>query len=232
MVAAYLDLIGETYLTDAKALANDNIVYGHLSETMGYINIVAMQEFSEDGDDIAALEIAMTTIVKELADVETIVIDVRFNGGGDDANAVFIAGYFAEQKTLAFSKRAWDGRTFLEKHDIFIEPAAGTRFTQDVYLLTSNYTTSAGEVFTLTMNVLPQVTTIGETTQGAFSDILLVFLPNGWLVTLSNEEYAAHDGTVYEGLGIPPQIEQLMSADDLAEGRDAVIDRVLELEQN
>ena len=174
----------------------------------------------------------MTAIVKDLADTKTIVMDVRFNGGGDDANALFIAGYFAEQKTLAFSKRAWDGSTFLEKHDIFIEPGRGTHLTQDVYLLTSNYTTSAGETFILAMNALPQVTSMGETTQGAFSDILLVFLPNGWLVTLSNEEYASHNGTVYEGIGIPPKIEELMSSDALAEGRDPVIDRVLEVAES
>ena len=30
------------------------------------------------------------------------------------------------------------------------------------------------------MTALPQVTTLGETTQGAFSDLLFVFLPNGW----------------------------------------------------
>jgi carboxyl-terminal processing protease len=231
VVAAYRDLVTEKYVLDARTLANDVIVYGHLSGAVGYINILAMQGFSEDGDDLAVLEAAMPTIVRDLADTQTIVVDVRFNGGGDDANAIFIAGYFAEQKTLAFSKRVWDGSMFLEKHDIFIEPATRPHFTQAVYLLTSNYTTSAGEVFTLTMNPLPQVISIGETTQGAFSDILFVFLPNGWLVTLSNEEYASHDGIVYEGTGVPPQIEVPMNSQALETGQDPILERVLTLVQ-
>ena len=72
------------------------------------------------------------------------------------------------------------------------------------------------------MNALPQVTTIGETTQGGLSDLLFVFLPNGWLVTLSNEQYTSHDRIVYEGVGIPPEIELLMSPDSLAEGRETL----------
>ncbi len=228
VVAAAVDLITEKYVQDAKVLANETILYGHLSETVGYINVLAMQGFGEEGQDIAAIDEAMLTIAQDLADTDTIVVDVRFNGGGDDANAIAIASYFADEKRLAFSKAAWDGRAFLEAHDIFVEPAIGARFTQDVYLLISNYTTSAGEVFVLAMGALPQVTRVGETTQGAFSDILPVFLPNGWFLTLSNERYAAHDGVVYEGPGIPPQREAPMSSEALQSGKDPVLDFVLD----
>jgi hypothetical protein len=37
--------------------------------------------------------------------------------------------------------------------------------------------------------------------------MLLLQLPNGWKVSLSNEVYRAVDGNVYEGRGIPVQIE-------------------------
>jgi hypothetical protein len=230
IVVEYAALVVENYLIDEpQIVANEQIIYGHLSDTIGYINLLSMQEFSTDGDDLAALESAMEAIVADLADVETIVVDVRFNPGGTDQNAVFIAGYFAPESTLAFSKAVWDGQAFVELGDVLIEPAEDEHFTQDVYLLTSNYTTSAGEVFTMTMNALPQVTTVGETTQGAFSDILPVFLPNGWLVTLSNERYTAYDGQVYEGPGLQPTVEVAMSPEALAAGDDPVIERVLEL---
>lgn len=230
VIEAYVELIAEHYLIDEPhLLANDQILYGRLTETVGYINFLSMHEFSDTGEDRAALETAMATLVTEFADVETIVIDVRFNPGGADVNAVLIAGYFTEATPLAFSKQVWDGEAFLEPHDIMIEPAVGAHFTQEVYLLTSNYTTSGGEVFTMTMTALPQVTTAGEATQGAFSDILPVILPNGWLVTLSNERYSSHDGQVYEGLGVPPMIEEPMQAEALEVGVDPIIDRVLRL---
>ncbi|MBC7870395.1 MAG: S41 family peptidase [Chitinophagaceae bacterium] len=230
VIAEYVNLIVDNYLIDEpQLLANEQIIYGHLSETVGYINFLSMYEFSTDGDDIAALESAMATLLADLSDVETIVIDVRFNPGGADKNAVYIAGYFTDVSTLAFSKQVWDGETFLELHDITIEPTAGEHFSQDVYLLTSNFTTSGGEVFTMAMTALPQVITVGETTQGAFSDILIVFPPNGWLVTLSNERYISHDGQVVESLGILPMIEEPMTSEALQAGVDPVIDRVLML---
>ena len=56
------------------------------------------------------------------------------------------------------------------------------------------------------MMALPHVTRVGRPTLGIFSDDLAKHLPNGWVTSLSNEVYAAPDGTVYEGDGIPPQI--------------------------
>jgi serine/threonine protein kinase len=218
-------------LTGKHPFDDETILYGHLSEMVGYINVLAMQCFSEEGNDIAAIEEAMPTIAQDLADTTSIVVDVRFNASGDDANAVAIASYFADEKRLAFSKAAWDGDSFLEQQNIFVEPAVGAHFMQEVYLLISNYTPSAGEVFVLAMDARPQVTRVGETTQGAFSDILPVFLSNGWFLTLSNERYAAHDGMVYEGPGIPPQREVLMSSEALQAGNDPVLGHILELIQ-
>jgi hypothetical protein len=229
VIASYASLIAEKYLIDEpKMLANDQIIYRHLSPTVGYINLLSMYQFSPDGDDLAALADVMPVIQADLADTDTIVIDVRFNPGGSDANAVYIAGYFTDESTLAFSKQAWEGTKFLDLHDVTIEPVDNPHFAQPkVYLLTSNFTTSAGEVFTMTMTALPQVTTVGETTQGAFSDILPVFLPNGWFATLSNERYVSHDGQVYESLGIPPAVEAPMSYEALQAGSDPVLDYIL-----
>ena len=56
------------------------------------------------------------------------------------------------------------------------------------------------------MMALPNVTRMGERTRGVLSDMLLMQLPNGWVVSLSNEIYQAADGRVYEGVGVPPQI--------------------------
>jgi hypothetical protein len=39
------------------------------------------------------------------------------------------------------------------------------------------------------------------------------------------------DGILYEGIGIPPEIEILLSAEDFAAGHDPVVEAVLELAQ-
>lgn len=229
-LSAYIRLIIENYLIDEPVIvANNKIVYGRLSETTGYINIVAMYEYSEDGDDIAALEAVMPGIMAEFADLENIVVDVRFNGGGDDRNAVHIAGYFTDEPYVGFSKQTWTGDDFTDLYDVTVEPAGEQAYTGNVYFLTSDYTLSGAEVFTLNMSALPNVTTVGEATGGALSDILPVFFPNGWFATISNERYLSHDGVLYEGTGIPADIEVPMSLEALENGYDPVIDTVLEL---
>ena len=73
--------------------------------------------------------------------------------------------------------------------------------------LTSSATASAAEIFTLSTMGFPHVTRVEEPTRGILSDILGKRLPNGWTVGLSNEVYTSSDGMVYEGVGIPPDIE-------------------------
>jgi C-terminal processing protease CtpA/Prc len=81
----------------------------------------------------------------------------------------------------------------------------------------------------MAMRALPHVTVVGEATAGAHSDVLTRVLPNGWLFGLSNKVYYAHDGQVYEKVGIPPDVEVAMSKAALDAGRDPILDRALEL---
>jgi carboxyl-terminal processing protease len=71
-------------------------------------------------------------------------------------------------------------------------------------LLTSDVTVSGGELATLALRQNPRVVHAGATTRGAFSTPLAKRLPNGWLLELSNEVFAAPDGSVYEETGIKP----------------------------
>ena len=66
---------------------------------------------------------------------------------------------------------------------------------------------SAAEVFVLCMMAYPHVTRLGGTTAGALSNALTKHLPNGWRLEISNQVCEAADGHVYEGIGIPPQVE-------------------------
>jgi C-terminal processing protease CtpA/Prc len=90
---------------------------------------------------------------------------------------------------------------------VFQRPTGSYAFTKPTVVLTSIVTSSAAEVFTLFMRQLPQVKTLGETTNGIFSTALPKELPNGWLLTLSNEVASDAGGRVYEKTGIPASIE-------------------------
>ena len=226
----YIELINDNYLIDTpKIVANNKIIYGRLAENIGYINILSMHNYSEDGDNIAVLEAVMPDIINEFADMDSIVVDVRFNGGGEDINSMYIAGYFTDNSHVAFAKQTWTGETFTDLQDVFVEPNGEEQFLGSVYLLPSRITTSGAEVFTMTMATLPHVTTVGEPTAGALSDILFLIFPNGWFATLSNEQYLSHDGELYEGVGIPVDVEVSMSLEALEQNIDPILDTVLNL---
>ena len=84
----------------------------------------------------------------------------------------------------------------------------------------------------MAMRELPQVTVMGEATGGGLSDILGITLANGWLFGLSNQEYRAADGEVYEGRGVPPDVMFEIDGGELSQGADpmlaAAIARALE----
>ncbi len=214
---------------DEALIANDFIYYGKLSDTVGYIYILAESGYADDGTDVAVAEAAMDLVIGELADMETIIVDVRINVGGDDAVALALASRFADEKRLVTTKQARDGDGFTPAREFYVEPGGPQQFTGSVIVLTSRLTVSAGETFVLAMDVLPHVTMIGDNTAGAYSDILQRALPNGWVFGLSNEQYIAADGEVYEQVGNPPDVLVPFEGEQVQAGTDAILDAALKM---
>ncbi|MBN1450538.1 MAG: S41 family peptidase [Anaerolineales bacterium] len=209
-----------------------NVFYGAINDSVGYINILGMEGYSEDDSELDDAEIAGAIIDQALASFgkkDALVVDVRFNGGGYDSVALAIAGRFANESHLAYEKMARMGDSFAPARPFYVEPLNSIQFEGPVYVLTSQLTASAAEIFVLAMRELPNVTVVGEPTSGGFSDILARQLPNGWYVGLSNEVYTAADGQVYESLGVPPDIEIAYDPAQLDLGVDNILASVLEL---
>ncbi len=214
---------------DETMIANDFIYYGKLSDTVGYLYILAESGYADDGTDVAVAEAVMDRVIGELADMETIIVDVRINVGGDDAVALALASRFADEKRLVTTKQARDGDGFTPAREFYVEPGGPQQFTGSVIVLTSHLTVSAGETFVLAMDVLPHVTMIGDNTAGAYSDILQRALPNGWIFGLSNEQYTAADGEVYEQVGNPPDVLVPFEGEQVQAGTDAILDAALKM---
>jgi C-terminal processing protease CtpA/Prc len=73
------------------------------------------------------------------------------------------------------------------------------------------------------------VQSVGETTEGVFSDVLGRKLPNGWRFWLPNERFVTA-GKTYDIVGIAPdvRVESLTPA-ARATGKDAAIEKALEI---
>ena len=76
---------------------------------------------------------------------------------------------------------------------------------------------------------LPNVTIIGDHTNGIFSYELEKRLPNGWRYCLSYQVYLSADMVSYEGKGVPADIELLNKRTDIEAGVDPLIMRALEV---
>lgn len=190
-----------------------DISFGRFAKkNVGYIEVATMYRMK-----IPELEDALDDALQSLQDVDALIVDVTRNGGGFDSYARLIAARFAEKDTVAYSKYAGDfpGAT---PQKIELKASARRRFTKPVFLISSQDTVSAAEVFALAMRALPNVIHVGETTDGSLSDELWKKLRNGWIVGLSNEVYLDSEGAAWEGLGVPP--EKFMAVDDGAPTKD------------
>lgn len=210
----------------------DMIHWGWLQDDVGYIDVHAMGSYEAEisiTEADALVHETMEQVMTELGDAKAIVVDARFNEGGYDTVGYAIAAWFNDEERVVSRKKARldDGWTSLQ--DIAIE-GRERAFTGPVYLLISRNTISAAETFTLAMRELPQVTLVGERTYGSLSDALVRFLPNGWMVSLSNEVYESPSGEAFEALGIPPDEEVRYDAGlSVQENLDLVLAKTLEL---
>ncbi|CAH9064455.1 D-aminopeptidase [Pseudoalteromonas holothuriae] len=144
-------------------------------------------------------------VLKEFENTDGLILDIRNNLGGDDAIALTLATHFASENKLAFKKQAVN-KSGLGHTTVTMIKKPTYSYTKPVYMLTSQITVSAGEVFAMAMKQFPHVTQVGEETSGAFSDILNFTLPNGWEIGLSNEVYHNAQGENFEKRGLQPDV--------------------------
>jgi len=132
-------------------------------------------------NEISELNVLLDTIMDDLSEsgVSKLIIDLRFNDGGYDTVALDMVSRFITQEQILYSKKAKFGNEFTEDASFSVAPKGNFQFSDDIVLLTSPYTISAAELFTLCIKDLSNVTIVGENTTGAFSTILTHTLPNG-----------------------------------------------------
>jgi carboxyl-terminal processing protease len=216
-----LDILSGEYLENVvKALVDDEIVYGKIKGyNIGYIHIASF------GNIISNYKQVLDAFIATYKNADGIIVDVRGHLGGSDNISQYIAGRFASDEHLFMTMKRRDGPA----HDDFgpliewyTKPIDET-YTGKVCLLTNRFTVSAGETFTLAMKVNSNVTSIGDTTSGAFSDVVIRELPNGWMYTMGIGDYRDRNGVSWEGKGLPPDSLVINSKLEVLAGVDKVL---------
>lgn len=226
-----LNLLANTikgnYVKDYYKFKDCYIRYGTLREDVGYLIIqgLGMEELNKS----KSTKKAMDRIIKQFENKKTIVIDLRFCGGGFDEASLLIAGYFTQDRYLSYKKQAYFKGTFTDLQDIYVNPNK-LNYEGDIVILTSSYTISAGETLIRSMLANPnnKITIVGEQTAGFYSDSIPKVLPGGFSFGMSTERYYWYEDTMIEGKGIAPEVEIPINIQDADKGIDKALDWVLE----
>ncbi|MFT5891730.1 MAG: carboxyl-terminal processing protease [Dokdonia sp.] len=178
-----------------------------LIDEMGYVDaFVTTFHTMEDGQYIQkereGITKLMDTIMNDLRNTNAMVIDVRFNGGGQDAVSFEILKRFNDQRRKTIRAKLKHEDHFSPEIPLYLDSAT-TPYTNPVYILTSPQTGSAAEAFAISSMAIPHHKRIGARTQGALSTTLEKTLPNGWSFSISNEIYMDLKGKSYENIGVP-----------------------------
>ncbi len=212
------EVIRTNYLEPGyKTDADENFIYGKIkNENVGYIffanvagNFFEIHDFLDAYDDASGL-----------------IIDLRHNDGGDFTYCFSEIGRLVDQERFVFRSKTKNGTgpdDYTDWYDWSVNPE-GEYIDKPVIVLTDRYTISAGERATMAFSVLPNVTIVGDTTNGAHGTLIGRELANGWFYSLVTQKVELADGKSYEGIGIAPDVYLKNVIDDVNAGVDKVLE--------
>lgn len=194
----------------------DYTYYYSQSKNFGYIRVVDCHNHLGLWDQI----------LEKFHGTEGLIIDLRYNLGGEVGREM-ASRLIKEKKRYAFK--------IVKGPDGFSDPKSlrvrhrGFRYLKPVVVLINDACFSSAEDFALVLSKEEHVTTIGSNTGGYLSDVFNYRLPNGMNVWLSNEQYYTIDSVLLEDRGVSPSILMHNTLTDLAESRDPLINKAMEL---
>lgn len=220
------------YLENYNTHNLSRTIWGKINEQVGYVQVNSMMIQGDYGitegmtskeatkmyyktlakspdqmeNEINGMNNTMIKILRELGETKHLILDLRFNGGGEDAVGLTILSYFTPSARTIFTKKERIGDGFGPKRVTELIPATG-QYQGKLHILQSHWSASATEILLLASLSMDNVQRIGSPSEGIFSDILDKKLPNGWEFGLSNQVYQDNEGMSYEAKGIPVHID-------------------------
>jgi carboxyl-terminal processing protease len=178
------------------------------SKTIGYLCIPTfnLNNFPDD---------FIQSAVNAFQNLDAVIIDLRWNGGGTTKAFVKTLNKFASAPSLFLKSKYRNGPghgDFSEMLAHYIRPQTDCLKNKKVAILINSFTASSSEHFILGMKTQKDVITVGDTTCGAFSSVNERLLPNGWKFRLGGQILFTPDGNLLvdengkylEGIGLAP----------------------------
>jgi carboxyl-terminal processing protease len=177
--------------------------------------------------------------VDDFQNMDAVIIDLRWNGGGTTEAFVKTLNKFASESTLFLKSKYRNGPghgDFSEMLEHHIRPQPKCLKNKPVAILINSFTASSSEHFILGMKTQKHVITVGDTTCGAFSSVNERLLPNGWkfrlggqiLFTAKGNLMVNENGNYLEGIGLSPDYYVPDEWNPLNSGFDLPLDKAID----
>jgi len=212
----------KTYLeSDFKTGTDESYIYGKIkNQNVAYIFF----------DYVADNWFVLEEFLNKYNNVNGYIIDLRHNQGGDFTYCFSAIGRLTNQNRYVFRSKTKNGKgknEYTEWKQWYIEPN-GNFVSKPIVLLADRYTISAGERSVMAFKTLPNVTFIGDTTNGAHGTMIGRELANGWYYSLVPQKVELFDGKSYEGIGLAPDIYIKNLISEIEQGQDKTLEYAID----
>lgn len=175
-----------------------------LENNIGYINITSF-------DSDCAKEFKETYKNLEKANIKSLIIDLRNNGGGILSEALEIADYMLEKNEIILITKNKTGKEEIEKSTK--KPIINV----PIVVLTNGHSASASEILVGALKDNGKATIVGEKTYGKGVIQELLPLSDGSGIKVTVEEYYTPNRNKINGIGITPDVQVSQAHDIIVE---------------
>lgn len=217
--ANYSDSLERIYLGRAEDyMLAGGLKYRILDDNVAYVRCATFEADFGDG--------SLHELVRQLGLCDGLILDVRSNGGGMLTAARSLASLFVNEETVVgyMCHKSGPGHDdFSTPQAVRVSPAKGLRWQKPVAVLVNRRTYSAANSFVSYLKGRPGVTIVGDRTGGGSGMPFTSELPNGWILRFS--ACPMFDSQMRQTeMGIEPDIKVDISAADVRDGKDTIIE--------
>ena len=142
----------------------ENVVKGfvlHGAKNVGYISLPSFYtNWGEEGGSSCANDVAKEIVKLKKENIEGLILDLRYNGGGSVQEAAELAGIFIDIGPISLIRRK-DSKTYVLK-----DPNRGTIYDGPLELMINGQSASASELVAGTLQDYQRAAIIGSTSFG------------------------------------------------------------------